>query len=208
MANKRKSVRNPVQDRSIASKERIISAAYQLVKKKGYANTGIRDIASLAEVSVGTFYMYYKDKNAIGFEVLRKYGEEFYGKLASEITSHLPKKVNLTQIIFEILVRMKKVALENTKLHKEFIILSLSDRSFAAVLKLAEQERIQAELPKIMEYFGDQIIPRSKPAAIYLAQRVMDDITTYMVLQGFSVSDDEILKETALMISSYLERKE
>ncbi|TGK06622.1 hypothetical protein EHO59_00315 [Leptospira semungkisensis] len=86
----------------------------------------------------------------------------FYGKLAADVTSHLPQKANLTQIIFEILMQMKKVALENIKLHKEFAILSLTDQTFATALKQAEQERIGAELPKIMEYFGNQIIRRSK----------------------------------------------
>ncbi|TGL60493.1 TetR/AcrR family transcriptional regulator [Leptospira sarikeiensis] len=207
MAQKKKNIRRPVQDRSIASKERIINSAYQLVKKKGYVNTGIRDIADLAEVSVGTFYAYYKDKDAIGFEVIRKYGEEFYGKLATDVIAILPKKADLKQIILEILIRMKKIAKENIKLHKEFAILSLTDPSFGSAVKQVEQERIQVELSKILEYFGSQILLKSKPSSLSVAQRVMDDITTYMVLQGFSISDEEVLEETAVMISGYLGKK-
>ncbi|WP_279306068.1 hypothetical protein [Leptospira ellisii] len=40
-----------------------------------------------------------------------------------------------------------------------------------------------------------------------LAQRSMDDIVSYMVLQGFDVESEIVLRETAEMIGSYLDKK-
>ncbi|MGJ4787813.1 TetR/AcrR family transcriptional regulator [Leptospira koniambonensis] len=205
MDPKKKSVRNPVQDRSIARKENLIEAAYKLVKRNGYNETGIRDIVEEADVSIGTFYAYYKDKNDIAIEVIRKYSEEFYGNLAAETISSLPENADMTRIILEILTRMRKSALKNKKLHKEFAILSIADQTLANVVKKIERERIGTEVFKLMEYFGKNRKLKSDPAALLIAQRAMDDIITYMVLQGFDIPDDKILEETALMIGKYLE---
>lgn len=205
MDPKKKTVRNPVQDRSIARKESIIDAAYRLVKRNGYNETGIRDIVEEAGVSIGTFYAYYKDKNDIALEIVRKYSEEFYGNLAAETIGLLPENADLTRIILEILTRMRKSALKNKKLHKEFAILSLSDQALASAVKKIERERIGTEVFKLLQYFGKGRKLRSEPSALLVAQRAMDDIITYMVLQGFDISDEKILEETALMIGRYLE---
>nr|WP_100765368.1 TetR/AcrR family transcriptional regulator [Leptospira ellisii]PJZ92271.1 hypothetical protein CH379_14115 [Leptospira ellisii] len=64
-------IRKPIQNRSIETREKIVQSAYKLVKKKGYSETGIRDIVETADVSIGTFYSYFKDKNDIALEILR-----------------------------------------------------------------------------------------------------------------------------------------
>ncbi|TGM16269.1 TetR/AcrR family transcriptional regulator [Leptospira selangorensis] len=205
MDPKKKIVRNPVQDRSIARKENLIEAAYKLVKRNGYDETGIRDIVEEAGVSIGTFYAYYKDKNDIALEVIRKYSEEFYGNLAAETISSLPENADMPRIILEILTRMRKSALKNKKLHKEFAILSLADQTLSIAVKKIERERIGTEVFKLIQYFGKNRKLRSEPASFLIAQRAMDDIVTYMVLQGFDIPDDKILEETAIMIGKYLE---
>lgn len=205
MDPKKKIVRNPVQDRSIARKENLIESAYKLVKRNGYNETGIRDIVEEAGVSIGTFYSYYKDKNDIALEIIRKYSEEFYGNLSAETISSLPENADMPRIILEILTRMRKSALKNKKLHKEFAILSLADQTLSIAVKKIERERIGTEVFKLIQYFGKNRKLRSEPASLLIAQRAMDDIITYMVLQGFDIPDDKILEETAIMIGKYLE---
>ncbi len=63
----------------------ILNAAETLFAAKGYHNTSITEIADLAEVSVGTVYFYFKNKDAllahltdaIGLEVRKVVGREF-----------------------------------------------------------------------------------------------------------------------------------
>ncbi|RHX89594.1 TetR/AcrR family transcriptional regulator [Leptospira stimsonii] len=207
MNAKKKQVRSPVQSRSIERKENIIEAAYKLVKQRGYAETGIRDIVEAAGVSIGTFYSYYRDKNDIALEILRKYSEEFYGSLAGDTIDSLKGESDLSAILYEILLRMKNSALKNPKLHRELAILSLTDEKIAAAVKKIERERIQTEASKLFQYFASKVQLRSEPTSLLIAQRAMDDIISYMVLQGFDVDSETILRETALMISSYLLRK-
>jgi AcrR family transcriptional regulator len=63
----------------------ILDAAETLFATKGYHNTSITEIADLAEVSVGTVYFYFKNKDAllaqlteaIGLEIRKVVGREF-----------------------------------------------------------------------------------------------------------------------------------
>ncbi|WP_244944089.1 TetR/AcrR family transcriptional regulator [Leptospira meyeri] len=197
-------VRNPVQNRSIERKEKLIEAAYQLVKQKGYSETGVRDIVDAANVSIGTFYAYYKDKYDIAFEILKKYGEETYGKLAEEVISTLPIDAKLSDIVYRILLQLKKSAMKNQKLHKEFFLLSLTDKKFGEVVRENENIRIQSEFQKLISYFKEGKKIKSDPITLLLVQRVIDDITTYATFSNLGDNEEKLIIETSVMIANYL----
>lgn len=66
-------VREPIQKRSIEKKEKIISAGFGLICKKGYYNTNTAEIAKAANVSTGIIYQYFKNKHDILIAGLKKY---------------------------------------------------------------------------------------------------------------------------------------
>lgn len=65
----------------------ILNSAEELFARKGYQQTNIDEIADLAEVSTGTIYFYFKNKedlliklmNAIGYQIRRILGEGLAG---------------------------------------------------------------------------------------------------------------------------------
>ncbi|HBZ02654.1 MAG TPA: TetR/AcrR family transcriptional regulator, partial [Lachnospiraceae bacterium] len=65
-----KEIRVPKQKRSIEKKQRIKDAAIKLMSEKGYHSTSSNEIAKEAEVSIGTFYSYYKDKKDLYKELV------------------------------------------------------------------------------------------------------------------------------------------
>ncbi|TGL59926.1 TetR/AcrR family transcriptional regulator [Leptospira jelokensis] len=197
-------VRNPVQNRSIERKERLIEAAYQLVKQKGYTETGIRDIVEAADVSIGTFYAYYKDKYDITFEILKKYGEETYGQLAEAVMAILPTDAKLSEIVYRILLHMKKTAMKNQKLHKEFFLLSLTDKKFGEAVRENELIRIQIEFQKLISYFKEGKKIKNDPISLVLVQRVLDDITTYATFSNLGDKEEKLISETSIMVANYL----
>ena len=56
----------------------ILSAALKLFSDEGYDNVSMRKIADDIEYSVGTIYLYYKDRDEIFFELHKQGFEEFY----------------------------------------------------------------------------------------------------------------------------------
>ncbi|TGK47327.1 TetR/AcrR family transcriptional regulator [Leptospira bouyouniensis] len=197
-------VRNPVQNRSIERKERLIDAAYELVKQKGYSETGIRDIVDAANVSIGTFYAYYKDKYDITFEILKKYGEETYGQLAEAVIAILPAEAKLSEIVYRILLQLKKTAMKNQKLHKEFFLLSLTDKKFGEAVRENEVIRIQIEFQKLISYFKEGKKIKNDPISLILVQRVIDDITTYATFSNLGDKEEKLILETSVMVANYL----
>ena len=57
--------------RTKTSKEYVFQAALEVMEKKGCENTTIRDICKKADISIGTFYNYFKTKNDIFYEIYK-----------------------------------------------------------------------------------------------------------------------------------------
>lgn len=73
MGHKMESNQRKSQKRTIESKEKIRKASYELFCKQGLYHTNTKEISRLAQVSVGNFYNYYKNKEEIYFELVEEY---------------------------------------------------------------------------------------------------------------------------------------
>lgn len=62
---------------AIATRNRIYAAAVELMDESGFESVTIEDISRKAEVSVGSFYHYFKSKNDIFIEIFRRADEYF-----------------------------------------------------------------------------------------------------------------------------------
>jgi len=63
-------IKEPVQKRAIEKRLQLIEAAKRVFNTIGFHNTHIKDITREADISVGLFYKYFKDKNDIYLIVL------------------------------------------------------------------------------------------------------------------------------------------
>lgn len=64
-------------------REAILSAALKLFSDEGYENVTMRKIADKIEYSVGTIYLYFKDRDEIFFELHNRGFAQFYQKQLS-----------------------------------------------------------------------------------------------------------------------------
>ncbi len=64
-------------------RESILDASLKLFTEEGYENVTMRKIADKIEYSVGTLYLYFKDKGEIFFELHSRGFAEFYNKQLS-----------------------------------------------------------------------------------------------------------------------------
>ena len=67
---------------------RIVKAAWTLFYKKGYDQTTVEDIINLSKTSKGTFYHYFKGKEAL-LNTLSDLFDEKYEDLAAEMNPDL-----------------------------------------------------------------------------------------------------------------------
>lgn len=70
-------LRKPKQARSKQMAEKILETALGLFCDKGYYGTTTNEIARQAQISIGSLYAYYHDKDAIFMEILAQYHQWF-----------------------------------------------------------------------------------------------------------------------------------
>ncbi len=81
-------------EKAIATKNRIYTAAIDLMDRKGFENITIADISKKAGVSVGAFYHYFKSKNDILAEIFRKADEYFSTRVVTGLKKRsIPERI-------------------------------------------------------------------------------------------------------------------
>ena len=123
-------IREPIQKRSIETKEKIIEAGFELICNDGYYNTNTSKIAKQAGVSTGIIYQYFKDKKDILMAGLEKYADNIFYPM-----------LNMKNIAFEskdisfLMKDMIKKYISNHKLselaHEEIVSMTHSDKDIA-----------------------------------------------------------------------------
>ena len=102
-------LRQPIQKRAIAKKQKILECGFNLMCEKGYYNVDCIEIAKASNVSTGTVYQYFKDKRDIFLHGLRNYSDS----ILFPILEYKDKKIKTN----ELAVFFKKIINNNIKVH-------------------------------------------------------------------------------------------
>ena len=119
-------VRQPKQERSIETKNKIIQAGYELFSENGYYGTTTQDIAKRAGVSTGIVYGYFEDKRDILACVLHIYIKDVSEPLMA-IMSETTAPVNVISVTRSIIDKTIELHGQNANLHNVLHSLAPSD---------------------------------------------------------------------------------
>ena len=123
-------IREPIQKRSIETKDKIIEAVFELICNDGYYNTNTAKIAKKAGVSTGIVYQYFKDKRDIFLVGLEKYADHIFYPMLNMTDINFEKK-DLAKVIKDMINRF----ISNHKLsaiaHEEITAMTHSDKDVA-----------------------------------------------------------------------------
>ena len=145
-----KPIRQPKQSRSINRKEKILDAAMELYCEKGYYKTTTNEIAQRAEVSIGTLYSYFKDKDTIFFEVLGKYHEKFIATKEELPNSPDYIKANFKTWLKNLIENLITVHEESKAFNRELNVLSYYDAKVAEILEQNRERSMKDTIGYIM----------------------------------------------------------
>lgn len=130
-------VRTPRQERSIATKNKIIEAGYDLFSKVGYYSTNTAEIAKKAGVSTGIVYGYFKDKRDILLDVLDIYLKKVLDPVFVTFDA-LTAPVNFESLVPQILDVTIDAHRNNANIHEALHAMTASDE--AVNIKFIELE--------------------------------------------------------------------
>lgn len=132
-------IREPIQKRSIETKDKIIEAGFDLICNDGYYNTNTTKIAQKAGVSTGTVYQYFKDKQDILLCGLDKYVNSIFYPMLNMPNIKINKD-DLPNIIRNMITRYISNHKLSSTAHEEITAMAHFDKDVALFLHKKEME--------------------------------------------------------------------
>lgn len=101
--------------------KRIIEAAMKLFAKKGVTSTSIQDIVNECEISKGSFYLYFKSKDALLLETFKYHFELIHSKMEEVKDQDLEPR--------DLLIAQLSCQFNEINKHKDFIIMQMRENA-------------------------------------------------------------------------------
>ena len=191
----------PRQRRSRETVDRILAAARRSLVERGYTGTSTTDIAALAEVSPGSLYQYFADKDEIVAAVVAQFGESVTEQVAATVSG------SFDQPPAEHLRTSLNALLDAIDVHPEFfrVVVEQSPRFGPDSQLAAFERRIEPlSLAYLTAHRGAVRPALDVPTAAWLMVRAVEHLTIGYVLDPPDISRERFVDEVGAMVSNYL----
>ncbi len=92
---------NRLERRKKHTRSLLMQATAELILEKGYDNVSIQNITDRADVGRGTFYIHFKDKEEIAWEMIREHSEIVTRQIDEQLADEVfPRKEYLSWVMF------------------------------------------------------------------------------------------------------------
>ena len=188
--DKANKIRQPKQGRSIETKQKIISAGYDIFSSVGYYGTNTAEIAKAAGVSTGIIYGYFKDKRDILLCVLEIYINDVTRPILS-IMENASASVDLKMLVTKIVDAVIGIHQKNARLHNTLHSLAATDEGVNARFSDLEKEltdRISERLVSL-GYDGERL-----PEKVHFAMNVIQSFAHEFVFDNHDYIDYGVMR--------------
>jgi AcrR family transcriptional regulator len=196
-------VRSPKQARSLQTKEKVIDTAYRLFCTKGYYNTNTNEIAKEAGVPIGSLYAYFKDKDTIFMEILRRYHEQFAKSNADMALKRESSQSDLKAWLSQLIESLISIHERSKEFNREIQILCYYNPEVAKLMK--EQRRGSYE--DTLDFFrkmADQISVTDIEAAAMVTFDSISGIVDRIAFGEYDIDRSRIINACVEEVYKYL----
>lgn len=131
IAEKVQWVRPPHQARSQESMERILDAAEEVIREKGFDSATVSEIVRKARSSVGTFYARFRDKDALLNLLHERFYEEAIATTDAALDLNRWENASVGEIIGELVPFLVRIYRERGGLIRALIVRGVDDTALA-----------------------------------------------------------------------------
>ena len=192
------------QARSINTKEKIIDAATRYFCENGFYTASIRKLAQAANISIGSFYFYFKDKDELFLEVMRMQNDRFISGAteAFHMTEiyHEDKKKWLRAFFVNLLNAHENLG----KMRNELKALYYENPRIACLKDEQEQAARKLISDLCNKLFKDDLKVNNPEIAILILSDLTDAALDRITYGDNSVNKEEILDECIEAMYKYL----
>lgn len=198
-----KAIREPVQRRGINTKEKIVESALEIFCEKGYYKTTTNEIAQRAQVSIGSLYSYFKDKDTIFFEILDKYHEKFVVE-KSEMTSDLALLKSDTKVWLRAFMDgLIKVHEDTKELNRELYVLAYYNPEVAEIVEKNKDKTKQTTIGYLV-MLKDGMDSETAAAAATVTFDLISATVDRIVFGQNEIDREKLINTTIDMIYHYV----
>ena len=203
MENSISRVRIPKQKRGQETKRQIIETGLRLFSEKGYFRTNSKDIAEAADVAIGSFYAYFKDKKMLFIEILKEHFELIAACLNKVNFEDVLKKDNGRGLISVIVENVIKAHEISPGFHREIDILRNSDPDVDRLVSEYEKKILQNTVKMLFQY-KEKLRVKDIEAAAVIVNMAIEETVHIIKFTKPNVNEMQLKNELIDMISRYL----
>lgn len=195
-------IRRPRQSRGIASRSKIVDAAFKMFQQNGYYGTNTEDIAKAAGVSIGCLYSYFKDRDDLFHEILNQRQQVFLELLPSESVT-IKSKEDIREWLKKQIIRVAEFQKSSQRIYTDVLSLSYSSTVISNILTEQRNHRIHTA----MEFFNahKQILKvKDIEAAAILFCNLISVTTKQIAFRENDISEERILQAGVDALMAYL----
>lgn len=193
------------QARSTNTKQKILDAGEHYFCQNGYYNSSVQKLAAAANVSIGSFYFYFKDKDELWIEVYRTQNERFVHTIVNSINKVEQYKNDRRAWLHEFIMELLKNYGNSGKMRSEMKVLNYGNSKIAGQRALIKDQVLDCMMESIENSpMMHDLKVKNPRIALSLTTDIMD--STYdRVTSAAQIEDKErIIAECLDAIYKYL----
>jgi len=198
-----KKSRCPVQKRSIDKKNKIIEAGEYLFSKKGFYKTNSKDIATHADVAIGSFYAYFKNKKEVLLEALKRYSEKIFLNVKKFQDNNILDISNPNLFIIDLINNVIDSHKILPEFHEEIHFLMHTDPDIKKIMQLYLDQSIQVTY-NLLNNIRDNLKVKDIDTASTIITVMIEEIVHFIIFNSKNHEQTKLINGLSDMINSYL----
>lgn len=192
--------RTPQQDRSRAMVERIIAGGQRVLLRDGYHNTSTNRVAAEADISPGSLYQYFPNKQAILAAVIDRHATELSAQLTAVLADRLDVPgPELAQAAFNGLLDVLTENIEFLRLVVEVLPRRQSESWTAAL-----EQRISDLVTAYLSINKAQTRVAEPATSAWILVRMVEHLSIQYVLEAPAISRERFIEELSELTLAYV----
>lgn len=192
--------KRPRQQRSERTRDQILEAAVEVFAQHGYAHGTTNRIAERADISIGSLYQYYPNKDAILIELAGRHLDAGVAATADRLKAGAIASVE--DAIRDIVV----ATIDNHRQDPEFlrVLIEQAPRTHQLMAKVAERQQESVQAMKKLLAGQHEVVVDDKDAAARLVVLTIESVVHQAMAAPQDLAPDALQTELVAMLTRYL----
>lgn len=192
--------KRPRQQRSERTRDQILEAAVQVFAQHGYTHGTTNRIAELADISIGSLYQYYPNKDAILIELAGRHLDAGVAATADRL------KAGMIASVEDAIRDIIAATIDNHRHDPEFlrVLIEQAPRSHQLMAKVAERQQESVQAMKNLLAGQPEVVVNDKDAAARLIVLTIESVVHQAMAAPRNLDPDALQAELVAMLTRYL----